>query len=115
MMNGFNSLQVLGVTTVSAVLLLAGCSAGQGGVGMMGGDAKSSGGMMGGNQGYHYSRPSCSAPAVLPGATVRVGLTDMGMTRMMGGVAPMGSQMRLNVAPGSASAGSVAFVASNMG
>ena len=82
---------------------------------MGGGDPGSSGGMMGGDQGYHYSRLSCSAPSALPGGTVRVGLADMGMTRMMGGDAPMGSRMRLSVAPSSASAGSVSFVASNMG
>ncbi|WP_406830870.1 hypothetical protein ABEG17_18000 [Pedococcus sp. KACC 23699] len=112
----FNSLQGLGVTTVSAVLLLAGCSsAGQGGGGMMGNGARSSGGAMGGAQGYHYSRLSCSAPARLPGATVQVRLADMGMTRMMGGDAPMGSRMSLSVTPRSAPAGSVSFVASNVG
>lgn len=71
--------------------------------------------MMGGDQGYHYSRLSCSAPAALPGATVQIRLADMGMTRMMGGDAPMGSRMSLSVAPGSTAAGAVSFVASNMG
>jgi uncharacterized cupredoxin-like copper-binding protein len=111
-----SSLHVLGVTTVSAVLLLAGCtSAGQGGGGMMGQDGGPSGGTVGGSQGYHYSRLSCSAPATLPGATVRVRLADMGMTRMMGGDAPMGSRMSLSVVPSSAAAGTVSFVASNVG
>ena len=81
----------------------------------MGPSPGSSGGMMGGDQGYHYSRLSCSAPAALPGATVQVRLADMGLTRMMGGDAPMGSRMSLSVAPGSTAAGSVSFVASNIG
>lgn len=81
----------------------------------MAGGARSSGGMMGGDQGYHYSRLSCSPSAALPGATVRVVLADMGMTRMMGGDAPMGARMMLDVAPTSVPAGSVTFVASNVG
>lgn len=81
----------------------------------MGGSGGSSSGMMNGDRAYHYSRLSCSGPSSLPGATVRVVLADMGMTRMMGGEAPMGSQMQLTAAPASVPAGQVSFVASNMG
>ncbi|TPG17028.1 hypothetical protein [Pedococcus bigeumensis] len=42
-------------------------------------------------------------------------LADMGMTRMVGGDAPMGARMMLDAAPASTSAGTVTFVASNMG
>ena len=70
---------------------------------------------MGDDQGYHFSRLSCSPPVVLPGAKVRVVLADMGMTRMMGGDAPMGARMMLHVAPAAVSAGTVTLVASNMG
>jgi uncharacterized cupredoxin-like copper-binding protein len=108
--------RALGVLAASAALLLAGCSSsGRTGGGMMGGSAGSGGGMMSGAGGYHYSRTSCSAPAALPGATVRVVLADMGMTQRMGGDAPMGAQMRLSAAPGSVPAGAVSFVASNLG
>lgn len=82
---------------------------------MTGGSARSPSGMMGGAQGYHYSRLSCSPPVTLPGATVRVVLADMGMTRMMGGDAPMGARMMLRVAPTTVRAGTVSLVASNMG
>ncbi|MFI5043094.1 MAG: hypothetical protein ACHQNA_14820, partial [Acidimicrobiales bacterium] len=69
-----------------AVLVLAGCtvvyqpSAGMGGAEMTGGDTA-----------YHSSTPTCTAPAGLPGVTVTVLLGDMGMTRMMGGTAPLGA------------------------
>lgn len=112
----FTSLHALGVTAVSLTLLLTACSStDQSGGAMMGGDAGSSGGMMGGDQGYHYSGLSCSAPATISGAKIGVRLADMGMTQMMGGDAPMGSRMRLSVTPNSTSAGSVSFVASNVG
>ena len=116
MTNRFNASHVLPLIAVSAGLLLAACSSsGQTRGGMMGGSAGSSGGMMGSSGGYHYSRLSCSASVALRGTMVRVVLADMGMTRMMGGDAPMGAPMRLNAAPGSVPAGAVSFVASNMG
>jgi uncharacterized cupredoxin-like copper-binding protein len=46
---------------------------------------------------------------------VRVTLADMGMTRMMGGVAPMGAHMRLVASPSTVAAGQVSLVASNLG
>lgn len=81
-----------------------------GGAGMMGGGGTSTGeqgdaGMMGGSLGYHYSRLSCSAPRVLPGQRVNVTLADMGMSQMMGGVAPVGSRMMLQAGPAIAAAG----------
>ncbi len=70
---------------------------------------------MGGDTAYHYSTLTCSAPADLPGQTVTVMLGDMGMTRMMGGTAPLGAHMMLRAAPATVPAGRVTFVATNMG
>lgn len=39
----------------------------------------------------------------------------MGMTQMMGGTAPMGVQMRLQVTPATAAAGTVSLIVSNLG
>jgi uncharacterized cupredoxin-like copper-binding protein len=78
---------------------------------MMGGTA----GMMNAEPGYTYSRLSCSAPAALPGSTVTVLLGDMGMTQMMGGIAPLGAPMMLRAAPTSVPAGQVSLAVSNMG
>ena len=88
--------------------------------GMMGGSASpgspgSPGSMMGGPAGYRFSAPSCAAPVSLPGATVTVVLADMGMTRMMGGDAPMGARMMLRATPVVVAAGQVSLVAENRG
>jgi uncharacterized cupredoxin-like copper-binding protein len=72
-------------------------------------------GRMGPPAGYHYSRLTCSAPDTLPGATVTVTLGDMGMTRMMGGDAPIGAHMMLSGNPATVPAGKVSLVALNMG
>ena len=91
---------------------------------MMGGTSSSNqmmgggfgGGMMGSiPPGYHMSRLACSAPSPLPGTTVDVMLGDMGMTEMMGGVAPLGQHMMLRAVPASVPAGQVSFVVANMG
>lgn len=71
--------------------------------------------MMNGTSGYSYSRLICSAPASLPGTRVTVMLADMGMTRMMGGVAPLGARMMLRALPVSVPAGKISLVAENMG
>jgi uncharacterized cupredoxin-like copper-binding protein len=65
--------------------------------------------------GYHLSRVTCSAPAALPGTTVHVVVADMGMTRMMGGRAPLGQPMMLRAVPSQVPAGLVSFVVANMG
>lgn len=77
--------------------------------------APAGGGMMGSGSGYHYSRLTCSAPATLPGQTVTVILGDMGMSRRMGGTAPIGSHMMLRATPATIPAGKVSLVALNMG
>jgi uncharacterized cupredoxin-like copper-binding protein len=106
---------------VVACLVLAGCgSVSSTGPGMMGAGAHSTAsptgaGMMGGGAGYHFARVTCSAPRSLPGRIVNVTLGDMGMTRMMGGTAPLGAQMMLRVAPATIPAGQISLVASNMG
>lgn len=84
---------------------------------MMGGQAGSgaSGSMMGGQAGYHFSSLSCAAAVSLPGTRVTVILGDMGMTRMMGGEAPMGSRMMLHATPAVVAAGKVSLVAQNRG
>ncbi|MDQ2845916.1 MAG: hypothetical protein M3Y77_06125 [Actinomycetota bacterium] len=71
--------------------------------------------MSGSDSAYHYSTLSCSAPGSLPGHTVRVTLADMGMTRMMGGTAPMGAHMMLHANPAMVPVGQVSVVVSNMG
>ena len=83
---------------------------------MMGQRSGFGGSMMGSiPHGYHMSRLTCAAPSSLPGTTVHVMLGDMGMTRMMGGVAPMGSHMMLRAVPATVHAGKVSFVVGNMG
>ncbi len=108
---------VLGLVAV----LGAGC--GNGPNGMMGGQTGSStsgpngfgGSMMGSApHGYHMSQLTCSAPS-LPGSTVHVIVGDMGMTSMMGGVAPLGGHMMMRAFPDSVAAGQVTFVVGNMG
>jgi uncharacterized cupredoxin-like copper-binding protein len=96
-----------------AGLALTGCGNGtqMSGPGAMGDGAR---GMSGGS-GYHHRTVTCSAPADLPGHIVRVTLADMGMRRMMGGVAPMGAHMRLAASPSTVAAGRVSLVASNLG
>jgi uncharacterized cupredoxin-like copper-binding protein len=64
--------------------------------------------------GYHLSRLTCSAPPT-PGTRVDVVLGDMGLTSMMGGVAPMGQRMMLRAVPATVSAGQVSLVVANMG
>ena len=80
------------------------------GPGMMAGGS----GMMGAS-GYAYSRLTCAAPTSLPGSTVNVTLGDMGMTQMMGGVAPLGGHMMLRATPATVPGGQVSLVVSNMG
>ena len=98
----------IALALVSAALVLAGCA---------NADVPPNGGMMGGggDSGYHYSTVTCSAPPSLPGRTVKVVLADMGMSRMMGGTAPMGAHMMLRASPTVVAAGRISLVASNMG
>ena len=65
-------------------------------------------------RGYHMSRQTCAAPP-LPGSTVYAMVGDMGMTRMMSGIAPLGGHMMLRVIPTRVPAGQVSFVVGNMG
>jgi uncharacterized cupredoxin-like copper-binding protein len=103
------------LTFVVAGLALTGCgsSSQTSGPGAMEGAHGS--GMMGGGSGYHYSSLTCLAPSGLPGNTVQVRLSDMGMTHMLGGVAPIGAHMRLAASPNIVAAGQVSLVASNLG
>ena len=71
--------------------------------------------MMDGGSQYHSAPVTCSAPTSLPGRTVRVDLGDMGMTQMMGGIAPMGEPMRLQATPTTEPAGTISLIASNVG
>jgi len=102
--------------------LAAGCGnntqpmMGQGSSGIMGQRSGFGGSMMGPTpRGYHMSRLTCAAPSSLPGTTVYVMLGDMGMTRMMSGVAPTGSHMMLRAGPATAPSGNVSFVVGNLG
>ena len=109
------------LATAVAGLALAGCgSVNSTGSGMMGAGGQSTasstgGGMMSGGAGYHFARVTCSAPRSLPGRIVNVTLADMGMTRMMGGTAPLGAHMMLRISPATIPAGQISVVASNVG
>ncbi len=111
------------LAVVMGLVATLGAGCGNGSSGMMGRQAEPSssgpsgfGGSMMGSvpRGYHMSRPTCSAPS-LPGSTVHVIVGDMGMTSMMGGVAPRGGHMMLRAFPTSVPAGQVSFVVGNMG
>ena len=130
MFGGACSRSVLVIGAISAVWL-SGCTTATGptGSGMMGngpaavvtdpsapGPAMMGGGAgMMGAPGYTASRLTCAAPTSLPGSTVNVTLGDMGMTRMMGGVAPLGGHMMLLATPATVPGGQVSLVVSNMG
>ena len=73
----------------AAVIAVAGCTS----------TVTTGPGSMMGDGSYHFSPSRCSAPASLAGQQVRVLLGDMGMTSMMGGVAPMGARMMLRALP----------------
>ena len=94
----------------AAVVFLAGCStmnqpsgAGLGGQPMV--DAHMT---------LHHSRGVCSAPATLAGSPFTVTLTDIGMTQMMSGIAPLGARPTLPAVPASVAAGQVTLIAQNM-
>lgn len=70
--------------------------------------------MMGTGTGYHARGLTCSAPS-LPGQTVYVTLGDMGMTTMMGGIAPLGGHMMLRATPANLPAGQISFAVGNVG
>ncbi len=110
---GLMVMRFITLAAIPAALVLAACGGSQtSGHGMGGGGGQ---GMGGGGSSYHYSSLTCSARSSLPGHTVEVTLADMGMTQMMGGVAPMGRHMRLSVSPMTVPAGQVSLVASNRG
>jgi uncharacterized cupredoxin-like copper-binding protein len=71
--------------------------------------------MMGGGAGYRFAQTTCSPPGSLPGRIVNVTLADMGMTRMMGGTAPLDAHMLLRVSPATIPAGQISVAASNLG
>lgn len=114
----FSSPNRAGPVAVAATLLLAalavtGCASASHGTDT---PAMNGGGMMGGSSRYSTSPSTCSStPSSLPGTTVVVTLTDMGMTRMMSGVAPMSARMRLAESVSTVSSGQVSFVADNRG
>jgi len=101
------------VAAAVAALVLAGC--GSNSSGPSGSGSGSGPGMMGGASGYHYSTLTCRPPSSLPGQVVTVMLGDMGMTRMMGGTAPLGARMMLRATPRTVTAGRVSLVATNRG
>lgn len=72
-------------------------------------------GMMGSTSNYNSSTLNCKIPIHLSGRIVTVVLQDMGMSRMMGGIAPVGAHMRLMVSPRKISAGVLSIVVKNFG
>lgn len=108
-------------STLLLATVLASCSTANPSIdaGMMGNASVSTGNlgtqMMAPAPGYMYSPLTCTAPQSLPGTLVRVSLGDMDMTRMMGGIAPMGAVMMLQASPATVPAGQITLTASNMG
>lgn len=108
---------------LTSVVVLATALAGCGGASaptMMGGSGTgwgSFGGSMMGSvpDGYHLRSLTCRAPSMLPGTLVSVMVGDMGMTRMMAGIAPVGGHMMLRAVPATVPAGEVSFEVANMG
>lgn len=91
---------------IALTLLLAGCATF---------NSTGRSGMMNSSSRYYSSKVTCSVPKNLPGQIINVELGDMGMTRMMGGVAPRNSRMRLVADPTTFPAGEVTIVVSNLG
>jgi uncharacterized cupredoxin-like copper-binding protein len=69
----------------------------------------------GAHPGYHWSDLTCTPPSAPAGTVERVLLGDRHMTHMLGGVAPLGSQMMLRAAPDQVPSGTITFVVANMG
>ncbi len=105
--------RLLPLTALIAALVLTGCSSEPTSSGNQG-DGKGSG-MMGNGSAYRSSLSTCTPPASLAGTRVEVTLADMGMTKMMSGVAPMGARMRLLASTTQVAAGKVSLVVSNLG
>ena len=103
-MNIKSKLRFLGMLSVT-ILLLAGCSYHSG----------NRGGMMGTSTTYYSSKTSCNFPTDLSGTIVRVTLGDMGMTQMMGGIAPRSAHMRLVATPSSIPSGTISVEVANYG
>lgn len=95
------------LVALSVLALASGCAATP--------SRSNSAGMMGGDGQYHDASLTCAAPPTLPGSLVSITLADMGMTSMMGGTAPKGAPMRLQVSPATAPAGEISLVAANKG
>lgn len=96
-----------------AALVLTGCSSAPTHQANQG-DSNGSG-MMGSGSTYRSSTRTCTPPGSLAGTRVEVTLGDMGMMKMMNGVAPMGARMRLHASTTQVAAGKVSFVVSNLG
>ncbi len=96
--------------TVATALTLSGCGTGAQ-------PRPGPGGMMGApglGHAMRFSTLRCAARPALPGTQVRVLLTDMGRSTMMGGGAS-GAPMMLHAVPATVPAGRVSFVAANRG
>ncbi len=105
--------RLLSLAPLIAALVLTGCSSEPTRSGNQGDGTGS--GMMGNGSAYRSSLSTCSPPAFLAGTRVEVALGDMGMTKMMNGVAPMGARMRLLASTTRVAAGKVSLVVSNLG
>jgi uncharacterized cupredoxin-like copper-binding protein len=65
--------------------------------------------------GMTYRQLSCQPPTAVPGEVVRVRLSDMGMTAMASGDAPLGMRMVLRATPSVVTAGTVTLLVENLG
>lgn len=109
---------MLTVGALSGLAFVTSCGSGTGAMmgGVEPGSSSSGWSMMGGVPlGCTMRNLTCTGPTALRGSTVRVFLGDMGMTRMMGGVAPLGGHMMLRATPDQVPAGQVTFLVANMG
>ena len=91
---------------LALALLLGGCATF---------NSNGSSGMMNSSGRYFSSKLTCNIPNSLPGQLINVALGDMGMSQMMGGLAPRNVQMRLVAIPSRVTAGEVSIAVSNLG
>ena len=104
--------RLLPLAPLFAALAMTGCSSAPHYANQ--GDGNGSGMMCSGSE-YRNSVSTCNPPTSMAGTRVEVTLGDMGMTKMMNGVAPMGAHMRLLASTTQVAAGTVSLVVSNFG
>ena len=83
---------------------------------MMGGSpGRGAGSGMMDSGGMAYRQLTCQPPSAVPGEVVRVRLSDMGMSAMASGDAPLGMRMVLRASPSVVTAGTDTLLVENLG